>query len=203
MNHTTTLFLTRHGQTQWNLDQRLQGQMNSPLTQEGKFQALQTQQKLLNKDINIAYSSPLLRAVETTALIIADWPVKMLTRDNLAEIHLGPWEGKTYAEINNSHPKEFADFWYHPDRYNLPGAETYHELQKRVIKEIKDIIKENLGKNILVVSHGVAIKVILAYVLNKCLGDIAQIDVMENGDYIRLEQKNDEIIVPQGLLFQN
>ena len=200
MSHSTKIFLTRHGQTQWNLDQRLQGHLNSPLTQLGKNQAFETQQQLLNKDIHVAYTSPLLRAVETTALIIADWPVKMLTRDNLAEIHLGPWEGKTYTEIKNTHPKEFADFWERPDDYQLPGAETYHDLQNRIIKEIKNIFKENLGKNILVVSHGIAIKVFLAYVLKKCLGDIAHMNVMENGEYLCFEEHNGEIVLPQGFL---
>jgi len=189
---TTTLFLTRHGQTQWNLEQRLQGHQNSPLTTLGRSQAFQTQQKLLNKNIHIAYCSPLLRAVETTALIISDWPVRMLTRENLSEIHLGPWEGKTYSEIENSHPEQFKHFWEQPHKYQLTGAETYLQLQQRVVKEIKNIILDNVGKNILVVSHGIAIKVILAYVLNKCLSELGQIDVMNNGDYICLEHLNDQ-----------
>jgi len=200
---STTLYLTRHGQTQWNLEQRLQGQLNSPLTQLGKNQAFHTQQKLLNKNIHIAYSSPLLRAIETTALIIGDWPVKMLTRDNLSEIHLGPWEGKTYTEIQQSHPIEFQNFWHQPDKYQLPGAENFLQLQQRVIQEIKSIIDSNIGKNILVVSHGIAIKVILAYVLKKCLSDLGQIDVMDNGDYICLEHNNDQIRLGEKKLDQN
>lgn len=189
----TTLFLARHGQTQWNLEQRLQGRMNSPLTQLGIEQAFAAQQKLINHDIHIAYCSPLQRAVETGALIVADWPIKLVQRDKLSEISLGPWEGKTYSEIKQSDPTQFDNFWNRPHQYQLAGAETYQQLQTRVLEEINQIIRENIGKNILVVSHGIAIKVILAHVLKKCLSELGRLAVMENGDVLRIQHANQQL----------
>jgi len=195
VKNLTTLFLVRHGETEWNLANRLQGQYDSPLTPLGVFQAKKLQQRLLSKNIHIAYSSPLLRALETTALIIADRPVKLLTRDNLAEMRLGPWQGKTYKEIEKSYPREFLLFNESPHQYQLLGAETFIEIQQRVMLEIKKIFRENIGRKILVVSHGIAIRACLAHVLQKTLAEMTNMAVINNGDFITLEYENDCIAV--------
>jgi len=185
--------LVRHGQTHWNLENRLQGQYNSPLTSLGVNQAIKVQQNLLAKNIHIAYSSPLLRAIETTTLIVEDWPIKILIRDDLAEMKLGPWQGKTVEEIKTSHPREFFIFNESPHQYQLLGAETFKDFQQRVILEIKKIFRENIGKNILVVSHGIAIRVCIAHVLQMELMEIANIAVLDNGDFFTLNYENDQI----------
>jgi len=195
MNTVSTLFLVRHGQTEWNLAKRSQGQLNSPLTNLGRSQAKQVKDKLLLKNIHKAYSSPLLRAVDTTSLIIDSWPITMQVRQNLAEIHQGPWQGRTYEEIQQRYPEEHYNFWEKPDKYQLSGAENYLELQQRVVFEIKNIFKQNRGKNILVVSHGIVIKVIVAFILHKTLAEIAQVSLLDNGKYICLKQQNKSLTI--------
>jgi len=193
MKNLTTLFLVRHGQTEWNLENRIQGQLNSPLTPLGINQSINMQQKLLPKNIDIAYSSPLLRAVETTALIIAKWNIKMITRYNLSEMQLGPWQGKTYEEIQKTYPQEYINFCNKPDQYCLTGAESYADFQQRVIAEIKSIFYNNIGKNILVVSHGIAIKVFLAYVLQINLTEIVKFATLDNGTCLTLKYESEQI----------
>ncbi len=188
MNKVTKMFIVRHGQTEWNCSNRLQGQLDSPLTSLGISQVLEVKQKLVNKNIHIAYSSPLQRAIDTTALIVSNWPIKAVVRSDLAEMQLGKWQGKTYREVEKNYSKEFVNFMQHPELYLLPGAETYKQFQERVILEIKYIFYKNHGKNILVVSHGIAIKVIFAYVMKMKLSEIAEINMLDNGKYIRLKK---------------
>jgi len=195
MKNLTTLFLVRHGQTEWNLGNRIQGQLDSPLTPLGVNQSINMQQKLLSKNIDIAYSSPLLRAVETTALIIDKWKIKMITRYNLSEMQLGPWQGKTYEEIQQNYPEEYVNFCNKPDQYCLTGAENYADFQQRVIAEIQSIFYNNIGKNILVVSHGIAIKVFIAYVLKMNLTEIVNLATLDNGTCLTLKYESEQIVL--------
>ena len=92
----TTIFLSRHGQTKWNLSNRFQGNKDSPLTEIGIKQANDLKASLNGKNIHAAYTSPLKRALDTAKIITRGTPIKVIERDGLREINLGPWEGKTY-----------------------------------------------------------------------------------------------------------
>jgi len=183
-NNTTNVFMVRHGQTEWNLFNRIQGQKNSPLSEAGKKQACRIREKLKDKEIKIAYSSSLGRAVETAAIIIDDLPIKLIQRDTLNEIALGPLEGKTFEEAKKMCPVEYEQFWHYPEKYSLRGSETYHELQDRTVHEINSIIDKNIGSNVLVVSHGIAIKVILSHFLNLNLSELSEVIDIKNGFYV-------------------
>ena len=124
----TTIFLARHGQTRWNLSNRFQGNKDSPLTEIGIRQANHLKVSLNGKNIHAAYSSPLKRALNTAKIVTSGTPIKIIERDGLREINLGPWEGKTRKEAQLSHPVEFNNFWNQPEQYLLLGAETYEEL---------------------------------------------------------------------------
>jgi probable phosphoglycerate mutase len=83
--------------------------------------------------------------------------------DTLWEINLGPWEGRLKVEIEREDPVEFDNFWHKPDRFALPGAETFAQLQRRGLAAIKRIVTENRNRRVLVVSHGAMIKSILSH----------------------------------------
>ncbi|MFK5987131.1 MAG: histidine phosphatase family protein [Pseudomonadota bacterium] len=192
----TNLFLVRHGQTQWNLDGRVQGQLDSSLTKLGKGQAKQVRKRLLTKNIHIAYSSPLYRAVDTTALIINNRPIKIHIRQNLSEIHQGSWQGLTYKKIQQIAPEELDNFMNKPTKFFLPGAESFLDFYQRVISEITHIFNKHKGKNILVVSHGIVIKAISAFILHQSLTKIPLIPLLDNGDFICLKQNaNDQLVI--------
>ncbi len=195
MSQLTNLFLVRHGQTQWNLDKRYQGQLDSPLTALGISQAINLQGLCLNKNIDIAYSSPLLRALETAYLILKNIPITLLICPRLSEMHLGSWQGKTPNIIRQNYPQEFFCFLNDPHKYYLQGAESFIDLQKRAIFEIKQIFNRNQGKNILVISHGLVIKVILSYFSSNTRATLAGVKVPENGSYITLQKSNGQILL--------
>jgi len=153
---------------------------------------------LKDKEIKVAYSSSLGRAVETAAIIIDDLPIKLIQRDTLNEIDLGPWVGKTLEEAKKMYPVEYEQFWYYPEKYSLSGSETYHELQERTVHEIKSIIDKNIGSNVLVVSHWIAIKVILAHFLNRNLSELSEVMDIKNGSYVMIEKKDTTVKIYYG-----
>lgn len=188
MSAKTRIFMVRHGQTEWNQAHRLQGHKDSPLTPLGRAQATQTKLALAQYDIHKAYTSPLQRAQDTLALIIEDRNLEVGLSENLKEMHLGPWEGKTKQETQDTNPEQFAYFWNQQDKFVLAGAETYQQLQNRMVNELQAIFSKEQGKNILVVSHWLAIKAAMAYYANTPLSELSQLPDPKNGEYTLLSE---------------
>ena len=182
--------MVRHGQTEWNKEHRLQGHKDSPLTALGKEQAIQTRISLQDYDIHKAYVSPLQRAQDTLALIIDQKAIDTVISDNLKEINLGPWEGKTKQATAQSDPEQYRFFWQEQNKFNLSGAETYQQLQARVVSELQAIFSNEKGKNILVVCHWIAIKTAMAYYTSTPLSKLSTLPDPKNGEYTILSQPN-------------
>lgn len=195
MTAETNIFLLRHGETEWNHQNRMQGNQDSPLTANGRAQALGVKKSLERFVIEQAYVSPLGRAVETAAIILQDREMDAVVANSLREINLGPWEGKTCKEAALSHPVEYNAFWRQPDRFSLRGAETFHELQHRVVGELGSIFDKGRSSNILVVSHWMAIKVALAYYSSTSLAYLPGIADPANGGFLRLSKRGDDVLI--------
>ena len=193
----TNIFLVRHGETEWNKKNRLQGNQDSPLTLMGVKQAREVKKSLEQYKIDKAYVSPLKRARDTMEIILKDRELEAVITDNLREINLGPWEGKTRRETALSHPDEYMAFWKRPDSFNLPGAETFQELQQRVVEELGSIFLKEKNKNILVVSHWIAIKVALAHYSSIPISHLSGIADPVNGSFLLLSKRNNEVFIHQ------
>jgi broad specificity phosphatase PhoE len=163
-----TIFLTRHGETQWNQEHRLQGWKDSPLTENGIILANKLGRRLAETSFQGIYTSPSMRAVHTAEYIRSDRDIPILTDPNLKEIYLGEWEGKTKDEIEPQFKKEFSDFWNAPHQYNHQPhkGEGLTEFKQRVEDALMRIIAENSSGNILIVTHAVAIKAILSLTMS-------------------------------------
>lgn len=194
----TRVILVRHAQTVWNRQGRLQGQKNSPLTDTGIKQAQHIGSALSTTTIHKAYVSSLGRARETIKIILHGRDVEVVAAENLQEIGLGPWEGKTREEARAIHPEQYDFFWNHQDRFALQGAETYARLQNRVVREIHGIFLREKGKQILVVSHWIAIKVAIAFYASISLARLSTIPDPGNGSYSVLTRLgNGEILAEE------
>jgi broad specificity phosphatase PhoE len=147
--------------------------------------------------IDEAYVSPLKRARDTMEIILKDRELEAVITDNLREINLGPWEGKTRKETALSHPDEYMAFWEKPDAFNLPGADTFIELQQRVVEELESIFLKGNNKNILVVSHWIAIKVALAHYSSTSLSHLSGIADPVNGSFLRLSKRDNDVFIHQ------
>ena len=98
----TFLYITRHGETKWNLEGRFQGQQNSELTERGYRQANNLGQVIDEENIDLIISSPLRRARETAKAACGSRRIPIIILDSLKELSLGEWEGQKLNELKNS-----------------------------------------------------------------------------------------------------
>ena len=155
----TKLYLTRHGETQWNTQGRFQGWANSDLTELGVKQAEWLEQRIRDLEIDVVYSSPTGRAYDTAKILSTKRNLQINKHDGLREINVGIWEGKSQEEIKEICVDNHYNFWNVPSKY-IPteGGETYNQMAERSFAAISEIIKNNEGKRILVVTHTITIK---------------------------------------------
>lgn len=154
------LFLTRHGQTEWNKKGLLQGSKDSVLTELGIKQAKRLKERLKDEKIDIIYSSPLKRAFQTAEIISNN--VKIRIDCQLKEMHFGEWEGLTHEEIRKM-SSQYDLFWTKPHLYLASSGDSFDVFKERVIGSLRNIIHHNKNKNVLIVAHAVVIKQILNY----------------------------------------
>lgn len=156
------IYITRHGETDWNVEGRMQGAKNSNLTDRGKLDAIKLGYSLNNVEIDYIYTSPLTRAYDTASLIKGDRDIPIETYEDLKEMNFGVWEGMHSNDVIREYGEEYNRFWNEPHLYTPNGGETFEELIKRVDNLLTDIISKNKGEIILLVTHTIIIKAIYA-----------------------------------------
>ncbi len=159
------LYITRHGQTEWNIIGRMQGWNDSPLTLRGINNAISLGKHLKEVKFDEVYSSSVGRTIHTAELITGLSRNSITAVDELREIGMGCWEGKLRDEIEDEHPMEYSYFWRAPHLFSLNSAETFQDVQNRALKLVHGIIEKykHTDKNILLVTHTVTLKTIMAY----------------------------------------
>ncbi|QVK18930.1 histidine phosphatase family protein [Mycoplasmatota bacterium] len=184
------LYLTRHGQTEWNKLGLLQGSKDSELTDLGIKQAKRLKERLKDEKIDIIYSSPMKRAVQTAKIIHND--VKIIIDNHLKEMHFGDWEGLPHEEIRKL-SSQYDLFWTKPHLYQSSSGESYEIFKKRVLGSLRNIIHYNNDKNVLIVSHAVVTKQILNYFENRPLEKFWEPPFMESTCLSIIEIDEDNI----------
>lgn len=144
-NSVTTLCLVRHGQSTWNAEHRVQGQLNPPLSSLGQAQAELVAKRLKKELWSVLYSSDLSRARQTAEVIAEHTGMSLQIEQQLRERSQGKREGFLLDEANERYPDIHA-----PE----VGRETDEALQTRAIKVYEAIRDAHLGKRILIVAHG-------------------------------------------------
>lgn len=163
----TQLYLTRHGETEWNVQKRMQGRLDSALTKHGEEQARRLGQRLHNHPVDVIYSSTSGRALQTSQLIKGERDIPIISDSNLQEMGFGRWEGMTHHEIQSNEETDatqYHHFWNNPHLFEpFNGGETFAGVEQRALTVVKRIVQENQNKTILLISHAVVIKLILAF----------------------------------------
>jgi broad specificity phosphatase PhoE len=160
----TTLYLIRHGRTDWNDEGRYQGQCNPPLNALGRQQAQELAAALRDVSWAALYSSDLARAQQTAQALsdLAGVPLRLDPR--LREIDMGQWSGQLFRVIRDRYPELVALWQTLPTRVRPPAGETLHELAVRLAGVLDDIAAAHRGATVAVVTHGAAIAVVLCLV---------------------------------------
>lgn len=185
----TKLYLIRHGETEWNATSKVQGTTDIRLNDKGRMQAEQVAKRLASENISVLYTSSLLRAKETAEKISKELNIEPKELHEFREICLGPWQGLTIDEIKENYSDHFKIYREKPSEFSMPGAETFIQVAERFCNAINGIVAENKGKNIVVVSHGAAIKAAVISILgididhyNKFRTDNASISILQFSD---------------------
>nr|WP_312577627.1 histidine phosphatase family protein [Sedimentibacter sp.] len=189
----TKIYITRHGETEWNKQGRFQGSLNSELTDKGLLAAELLSEAIENIDLDFIIASPLKRAYQTAEIVRGMKNIEIVADAGLQEINLGEFEGMKYDEIKNLKGDILRKIEEDPFTNRYPNGENLIEFYNRIEKTFKHIIKEYKGKNILVVAHGGTIKAIeccyknkkierdwIGNVVNNCSLSCVEIDENDN-----------------------
>jgi alpha-ribazole phosphatase len=190
----TEVWLVRHGETDWNIEGRIQGQLNVPLNDVGKQQAQDLGRFLASykpqeKDqfCGVIYSSDLDRALETAKILFStctDYNLTGIEKDErLRELNFGEMQGFKWTEKKETNGDHGTA---RPELPVVHGAESYQELQNRIEAVIEDIVWKNIGKRIIITTHGGAIRSYLCSVLGLTLRNMGRL-VISNTSITRIK----------------
>jgi len=151
----TRILAIRHGETAWNVDTRIQGHLDIPLNETGRWQAERLARTLAARDpIHAIYSSDLQRAHHTAQAIAAATGAPLSTHAGLRERGFGIFEGKTYLEIEQTWPEESEHWRTRVPHWAPPGGESLLQVRERITRTLHELAARHPGEQIVLVAHG-------------------------------------------------
>ena len=206
MNNKLKLYIVRHRQTEWNVLEKFQGQLNSPLTPEGIEKVKETAKELKNIKFKAGYTSQMGRTIATAEMILennkyeqektSDQKLKLQKLPELNEIHFGEWQGLTFKETFVKYPKEAHNYFYDVKNYNaknIKGEELKDGLE-RFLKGLEKIREEQKSGNILIVTHGTVLELFFNHIQNREADDLDERKLIGNGRYKIFTFENEKYI---------
>ncbi|HTV56519.1 MAG TPA: histidine phosphatase family protein [Terriglobia bacterium] len=157
------LLLVRHATAQGN--GRFQGQRNVPLAETGRLELPLLVKKCSMYPVRVIYSSDLRRASKTAEAIARQFGLEVKIRSALREMSFGLWEGLSWKQVRSRFPRT-ARLWIERfPQHAIPGAESFGSFKRRVVQEVRGIVRTNPGRCVVIVSHAGVIRVALARAL--------------------------------------
>lgn len=150
----TRIVAIRHGETDWNVDTRIQGQLDIALNGKGQEQARRLGRALADEALDVVYSSDLQRALHTASEIAERAGAPMVVEPSLRERAFGTFEGLTWADIERDHPKASRSWRKRDADFGPPGGETLADFFARAVNAIAALAERHRGQHIAVVTHG-------------------------------------------------
>lgn len=184
------LYLVRHGETDWNVKKKIQGQTDIPLNPNGVRQAKELAAELARDPgitVRHVYHSPQIRAAETAYICSEALHATCIPAAGLAEMNLGIWEGSNWRVIERENSQAYQD-WIRNRRYvRTPEGESYNDLLKRVLDTMGGIIRKEAGEDVLIVTHSAVIMVLRCYIAGHPFDEMARIFKTRNAEAVMLE----------------
>lgn len=161
----TRVVLIRHGQTEWNREERFRGRADLDLTPLGVQQAEAMAQRLKSWDIAAIYSSPLLRAMRTAQPLGTALGLQVQTLEGLIDIDYGEWQGLSLAEAEARDEVMYRQWLEHPELVHFPGGESLEQVQARAAAAVQEMAASHPDQTVTLVSHKVVCKVLVCHAL--------------------------------------
>ena len=173
---TNTIYIVRHGQTEWNLLGKTQGHGNSDLTQKGIEQAELLADSMTKYPIDYIYSSDLGRAYQTAEIIGNKLNIEVEKTEALREMNFGTWEGRIIKDIIEEDPELYKMWRNEPHLAKIPQGETLSQIKERTDAFIKEINEKYDGKHIVLVTHSLCARIMLLSFLDSDVKNIYRIN---------------------------
>lgn len=173
----TTIFLARHGESDWNVAKRFQGHSDRPLTERGREQAHALADLVASEEIDAVYTSPLSRARDTAEIVAARAGLEPIALPELREVDTGSWSGLSRADVEARFPEGFSR--WRSGGSGWEGGETYEEMAERVIGALRTIAEDHPDGRVLIVSHGGPIRAIHAAAEGVAIDDYRRLKPVE------------------------
>ncbi|GAB4334646.1 MAG: histidine phosphatase family protein [Candidatus Abyssubacteria bacterium] len=190
----TTIYLIRHGQTDWNKEKIFRGRADVPLNDRGRAEAAALARHLEFMRPKACYSSPLSRAWETARYVARPHALEVTPDQGLIDIDYGEWQGLPDAEAETRFGELYRMWREAPHRVRFPKGESLAMVRKRALRSLDRIRDENPQGDVIVVSHRVVTKVVMCAALglgNSAFWKIRQdncafniIELSENGPIV-------------------
>ena len=150
----TELILIRHGETDWNVQGRFQGQIDVPLNAFGLRQAERMAERLAREHVDAFYCSDLLRTRQTAEPASTRLALPAAPDAALREQHFGILEGLSFDEVKAQHPQHLAEWLRHDPDFALPDGESVRAFHARVVAAVRALSARHAGQTLAVVTHG-------------------------------------------------
>ena len=189
MDINVGLYLVRHGETDWNIESKIQGRTDTELNEKGRRQA-QELAAVLQEGYGIKriFTSRQKRAVETAEIIGKHLGISPQVKEGLEEINFGKWEGYTWRQVRELFPKEYR-VWHDNRRYGIPpGGESYEQLLDRLLPTLNDILSKD-GRDTLNVTHSAVIMTLMSYLYDTPFEDMAKNYKTGNTQIVKIDQE--------------
>ncbi|MEK8030716.1 histidine phosphatase family protein [Ideonella sp. DXS29W] len=154
MQDITRIIAVRHGETAWNVDTRLQGQIDIALNANGQEQARRLSEAMADEGLDAIVSSDLLRARDTAKAVADRTGLPLATDTGLRERHFGVFQGHTYAEVEQRWPEESARWRRREPDFGAEGGETLQGFYDRCVATAERLARAHPGRTLLLVTHG-------------------------------------------------
>ncbi len=187
----TQFIFVRHGQTDWNKDDRFRGRADIPLNDVGVEQARRVAARLEKIPIAAVYASPLGRTMRTAEIIAEPHGLKIEPREELLDFDYGEWQGKLPSEVD---PIQYALWKTQPDRVQFPRGESLSQARARVMMLIETVSQAHPDETILLVSHDIVAKILLCALLGLDNNSIRRFQ-QDNAAINRFDLKEGQVLI--------
>ena len=158
------LMVARHGETEWNVEKIFRGRADVNLDEVGIRQAELLGRYLGNWKLEVIYSSPVKRALDTANIIARYQKIGVHVAEGLIDFDYGEWQSLPEQEVKRLYPVILDEWHNNPHKVRMPGGESLEDVRKRAVEVVNGILSRH-QRNVLLVSHRVVIKVLICYLL--------------------------------------
>ena len=186
--------IVRHGQTHWNVQRRIQGQLDSELDESGIAQAIERGRDFADMPLEAVYSSSSVRTRQTVENLLGSRKDPVVYLDEFREVCWGIWQGEMWSDIEAAHPEMVEAYHKALPHFSVEGAETPEETQARGVAALEALIAKHVkaaeDANILIVSHGAIMKKMLGYYTGIELTELHKLPLLPNCAHCIIDVNN-------------